>query len=389
MLNFNKGSGRRVMPGVRLLAQIGEANMKRVLAVFLLLILLASAQNASQASAQSADETKRQATAPVVYSQNAEANELFLKAREYYNKSNPRTGGTLANAREAIKLYEAAVKRDPKFALAYVGLSRAWMRLGYSVPGGMTNKELLPHAKSAALKARKLDKNLLDAHLVLAGIYFNIEFDWEKAEREYKLAVQLAPNDAAVHSSYATYLASMGRFDEAIVEAKKAGDLSQAPATDFALSRIYYRMRRYDEALEYNRRSLNKEESAISHFGLGFVYVAQQKYEGAIAEFKSAVAVDNNGGGLAALAYVYAMHGKRDEALRMLNEITTNPAKLVPYRIAAVYLALGDKDRAIEWLKKDYEVRDNWMTWLKVDPVMDPLRSDPRFVKLMRRMKFR
>jgi tetratricopeptide (TPR) repeat protein len=163
--------------------------MKRVLAVFLLLILLASAQSASQASAQSTDETKRQATAAVVYSQNAEANELFLKARDYYNKSNPRTGGTLANAREAIKLYEAAVKRDPKFALAYVGLSRAWMRLGYSVPGGMTNKELLPHAKSAALKALELDKNLLDAHLVLAGIYFNIEFDWEKAEREYKLAV--------------------------------------------------------------------------------------------------------------------------------------------------------------------------------------------------------
>jgi tetratricopeptide (TPR) repeat protein len=363
--------------------------MKRVPAVFLLLILLASARNASQASAQSVDETKRQATAAVVYSQNPEANELFLKAREYYNKSNPRTGGALANAREAIKLYEEAVKRDPKFALAYVGLSRAWMRLGYSVPGGMTNKELLPHAKSAALKALKLDQNLLDAHLVLAGIYFNIEFDWEKAEREYRLAVRLAPNDAAVYSGYATYLASMGRFDEAVVEAKKAGDLSQAPAADFALSRIYYRMRRYDEALEYNRRSLNKEESAISHFGLGFVYVAQHKYEGAIAEFKSAVAVDNNSGGLAALAYAYAMHGKRDEALRMLNEITANPVNVVPYRIAAAYLALGDKDRAIEWLNEDYERRDNWMTWLKVDPVMDPLRSDPRFVKLMRRMKFK
>jgi tetratricopeptide (TPR) repeat protein len=363
--------------------------MIRVVTVFLLLILLAATKNASQASAQSADETKRQATAAVVYSQNPEANELFLKAREYYNKSNPRTGGTLASAREAIKLYEEAVKKDPKFALAYVGISRAWMRLGYSVPGGMSNKELLPHAKSAALKAVELDKNLLDAHVVLAGIYFNIEFDWEKAEREYKLAVKLAPNDAAVHSGYATYLASMGRFDEATVEAKKAGDLSQSPANDFALSRVYYRMRRYDEALEYNRRSLNKDDIAISHFGLGFVYVAQQKYEGAIAEFKSAVAVDNNGGGLAALAYAYAMAGMRDEALRMLNEITANPAPVAGYRIAAAYLALGDKDRAIEWLKKDYETRDNWMTWLKVDPVMDPLRSDPRFEKLMRRMKFK
>ena len=178
-------------------------------------------------------------TATIIYSQNPDANELFLRAREYFNKSDPRTGGTLANAREAIRLYEQAVKTDPKFALAFVELSRAWMGLGYSDPDGVTNKELLPHAKAAVLKAVALDKKMTDAHLALAGLYYSIEYDWEKAEREYKLAVQLAPNNATAHGSYAAYLGSMGRFDEALAEAKKADELMPSHATDFVLARIY------------------------------------------------------------------------------------------------------------------------------------------------------
>src|SRR3972149_8381346 len=167
----------------------------------------------------SGNETQKQA---VFYSQSAEANELFLKAREYIARSHPDTGGTLANAREAIKLYEQAVKADPKFARAFLEMSRAWVSLGYSEPGGITNKDLLPHAKAAALKAVALDQNMVDAHLALAGLYYSIEFDWEKAEREFKLAIQLDPNNATAHGSYAAYLGSMGRFDEALVEAKKA-----------------------------------------------------------------------------------------------------------------------------------------------------------------------
>ena len=362
--------------------------MNKVPKFFVCLVLLVSVLGSSPASAQTADEAKARAAGAQVYSQSKEANELFLKAREYYGKSDPRTGGLLANAREAIKLYERAIKKDSRFAFAYVGLSRAWLRLGYSLPGGMSNRALLPHAKSAALKAVELDKNLLDAHTVLANIYFNIEFDWEKAEREYKESLRLAPNDANVHGSYAGYLASLGRFDEAIAEAKKAEQLSQSAATDFAVSRVYYRMRRYDEAEQYNRRSLKKEDTAIGHFGLGFIYLAQQKHEDAIAEFKRA-GVDGNGGALAGLAYANAMAGRTDEARHLLDEVVANREKQVGYRIAAVHLALGNKDGAIEWLRKDYERRNNWMTWLKVDPVMDPLRSDPRFKQLMRRMNLK
>jgi len=163
----------------------------------------------------------------------------------------------------------------------------------------------------------------------------------------------------------------MGRFDDALAEAKKADELMPSRATDFVLARTYYSMHRYDEAAEYSKRSVEKEENLLGHFLLGFVYVAQQKYDEAIVEFKRAASFGNNAGALAALAYAYAMGGKKDEALKILNELKTSHrgATTVPYRIAAVYLALGDKDQAIEWLEKDYEEQDNWMNQLKVDPL--------------------
>ena len=336
----------------------------------------------------------QQATPTVVYSQNPEANELFLKAREYLTKGNPRIGGSLATTREAIRLFEQAVEKDPKFALAYVEISRAWMQLAYSVPGGVTNKEALPHAKAAALKAVALDENLAAAHLALASIHFDFEHDWGKTEREYELVLRLSPNDAAAHSSYATYLGAMGRFAKALAEAERAEELKPSATTEYTLARIHYWMRRYDEAAGYCRRSLKKEEMGVSHFLLGFVYVAKSKPDEAIPELKRSVSMlSNNGGALASLAYAYAMDGKKGEALRIVGELRVrqkrNEAEIVPYRVAAVYVALGDKDRAIEWLRKDYQRSGRWMNNLKVDPVMDPLRSDLRFQELMRKMNFK
>jgi tetratricopeptide (TPR) repeat protein len=369
-----------------------QINMKRMLMILLPLLLLPLALGASRTSARSAAETqKQQAAAGTIYSQNAEANELFLKARDYYNKSDPRIpGGKLANAREAIKLYEQAVKKDPKFALAFVELSRAWLQLGYSDLDGLTTKQILPPAKAALFKALALDNNLADAHRALAALYYNIEYDWKKAEREYRLVLRLAPENTNARLGYAAYLSSMGRFDEALIEAKKADGPAPSISTDIALARIYYSMRRYDEAARYCKESLKKRENVLGHFFLGFIYAAQQKYDEAISEFTTAAGFSNNGGAWAGLAYGYAMGGKKDEALKIVDELKTTRSKglIVPYRLAAVYLAMGDKEQAIEWLRKDYEDRGNWMNQLKVDPVMDPLRSDPRFKKLMRQMRF-
>ena len=330
-------------------------------------------------------------TAPAVYSQNPEANELFLKAREFAKKGNPRVrGGALANAREAIKLYQEAVKLDPKFALAYVEMSRAWLSLGYSDPDGMSNEQIIPPAKAALQKALELDDNLADAHLALASICFSLEYDWQKAESEYKRSLTLGPDNAAAHTSYAAYLGAMGRFDDAVAEANKAAELAPSAMADITLGRIYYSMRRYDQAVDYCQRSLKKEDNVLGHFFLGFIYVAQQKREEGIAEFQKATTYSKNGGALAGLAYGYAVNGRKEDAEKIISELNSGTASglIVPYRLAAVYVALGDKDKAIQWLTKEYEDRGNWMTQLKVDPVMDPLRSDPRFQDLMRRMKF-
>ena len=361
--------------------------MKRILRMCSLLGLLTSIYSATPFPIKSV--AIGQTTAPMIYSQIPEANELFLKAREYYSKSDPRTGGKLANAREAIKLYEQAVKKDPKFALAYVEMSRAWLQLSYSDPDGLSNKEILPHAREALLKGLALDNKLVDAHLVLAGLYYSTDYDWKKAEREYKLVLQLAPNNVSAHTGYAAYLSSMGRFEEALNEAQQANKLMPSRG-DLVLARIYYSMHRYDEAADYCHRGLQKEENVLGHFFLGFIYAAQQRFDEAIPEFQKAADVSHNAGALSGLAYGLALSGRKDEAHKILNELlTTHKGGVhVPYRLAAVYLALGDKDQAIEYLKKDYEQRGNWMNQLKVDPVMDPLRSDPRFKQLMRLMKF-
>jgi tetratricopeptide (TPR) repeat protein len=362
--------------------------MKARLVIILLLVKLIAPMGVAQTAPLPA--SKPEASAAIVYSQNHEANELFLKAREFAKKGDPRVpGGALANARTAIKLYEEAVKKDPQFALAHVEISRTWLSLGYSDPDGLSNDQIIPPAKGALLKALALDPNLPEAHLGLAGLYYNLDYDWDKAEAEYTRALMLRPNDAAAHTNYAAYLGSMGRFDEAVAEAKKADELAPSRVTDIVLARIYYYMHRYDDAAEYCQKSLKKEDNVLGHFFLGFIYVAQQKTSEAIAEFKKATIFSKNGGALAGLAYGYAMAGRREDARQIINELKASTAGglIVPYRLAAVYLALGDKDQAIHWLRKDYEDRGNWMNQLKVDPVMDPLRSDPRFEELMRQMK--
>src|SRR5262249_56532294 len=130
------------------------------------------------------------------------------------------------NWREAVKLYEEAVKKDPKFALAYVEMSRAWLSLGYSDADGMSNEQIVPPAKAALEKALELDENLAEAHLTLASICFSLEYNWEKAEAEYKRTLTLDPDNAAAHTSYAAYLGAMGRFDDAVAEGNKAAELA-------------------------------------------------------------------------------------------------------------------------------------------------------------------
>ena len=328
--------------------------------------------------------------APTVYSQVPQANALYIKGLEYLGKSNPRNGGSLVNAREAVRLFSQAVKKDPKFTLAYLGLADAWDSFGISVPGSVSGVKPYRRGLAAALMAERLDDNLPRVHSTLASLYFNNAYDWESAEREYKRVISMT-NSMVSHSQYAIFLATQGRFDDAIAEVKLAEKIdSSSPDTNLDMLQIYYWRHQDDQALEQGREMLRKNppQAFLAHFYMGFAYVHKGEFENAIQEFKQSTVL-GDAGSLSSLGYAYAMSGNKAETQNVLLRLKHHfGAKYVPYRVAAIYLALGDKDRAIKLIEQDYRQRSNWLNRLNVDPVMDPLRDDPRFRDLMDKMNF-
>ncbi|HEY1962738.1 MAG TPA: tetratricopeptide repeat protein [Rhizomicrobium sp.] len=327
--------------------------------------------------------------APRPHSPNPKANALFTKGLELYKKSDPRTGGTFENARAAVDLFQQAVKADPKFALAYVDMARAYLNLGYSNPGAASDSEIGPKVHAALGRAVAADPNLAEAHRVTAAVAYNMDFDWQTAGREYKRSLELEPDNATTHLSYADFLGTMGRFPEALAEADKAEMIGHSPMTDFVQARIYYDMHRYDIAIAYCEKSLAQQDNQATRFYLALMYAAQGQYDKAMPQFQRTTE-EHNGGALAGLAYAYAMAGEPEKAQELLSKLyaNRNEGAIVPYRMAAVYLALGERKQALQWLRLSRESHENWMAQLKVDPVMDPLRSDPAFQGLVREMHF-
>ena len=327
---------------------------------------------------------------PTQYSRNAEAKALFLRGQDLLAHSDPRTGGSFANAREAIEVYRQAIERDPQLALAHVQIARAWMMQGYSNPDAPPGAEIERNSRASLARALEIDANLPEAHQLLAQIHYLSEYDWAAAEREYRWVIAHDPKNPGAHSGLAAFLASMGRFDEALAEAAMADGIRHSAADAFNRARILYSMRSYDAAVEECRRSLSQQENQAFRFFLGLMLVAQGHPQEAVAEFERAAKQGDNAGASLGLAYGYASVGRREDTLRVIGEVraTHTEEQIVPYRLAAVYLALGDRDGAIRELQRDYDSRGNWIVQLKVDPVMDPLRGDPRFQELMRKLKF-
>ena len=325
---------------------------------------------------------------PEIYSQDPEANDLFLKARELVKLSDPRSGGKLTNARAAIELFDQAVKKDPNFALAYVEMARAWMSLGYSDPDALPNSVTMPEARSDLRKALDIDPKLADAHLLAASIAYNYDFDWDMAGHDYEMALSLQPGNAAAHASYAAYLNSMGRFDESLYEIAKADAIAPSWSIDFTTARTYYSMRNFAKAEEYCQKSLAKHDNVLCHVYLGFSYIAEGNRDKALPELEIAQHFSKNFGAAAIQAYGFAMSGQRDKTEALLKRLFsgTEFGHIVSYRIAAVYLALGDNSVALNWLDRAYAEHENWINQLKVDPVIDPLRTDSRFRALMRKV---
>ena len=318
------------------------------------------------------------------HTQTPEAYQEYLKGLYFFNK---KTGPSIQTA---IGHFNRAIALDPSYAHAYAGLAECHYLISYF--SAVPPRESLPKLQAAANKAIQLDETLAEAHVAQAVYKEGYDWDWAGGEREYRRALELNPAYANAHLRYAANLIVVGRFEEAISQAKRALELEPVSvAISTVLGVAYHYARRYDQAVEQYGKTLAMDPNfgSARHY-LGELYIAKSMYPEALAELKAAVRL-TQGAPLAAsaLGLAYARSGDRAAARKVLDGMLAERARRGYYpasRIALVYLGLGDKDRAFEYLTKAVEERDNTMAFFKTSPLFDPLRSDPRFTDLLRRM---
>jgi TolB-like protein/Tfp pilus assembly protein PilF len=310
---------------------------------------------------------------------NTEAYELYLKGRFFWNK---RTG---ADLRTAIEYFNQALGKDPSYALAYAGLADSYGLL--NVFGAASPADSFPQAKAAAEKAVELDDTLAEAHTSLALVLNDYDFDFEQSLKEFERAIQLNPNYATAHQWSARPLLALGQFDCAIAESKRAGELdplSLVINTD--LGTDYLVARRFDEAIAQLRKTIEMDPRFyFAHSGLGRVWQLKGQLNEAIAEYRKAVDLNDDPSVLALLGQAYARAGQREEAQRILARLSEEAKSryVQAYSFALMYLALGDKERAIDELERGYRERGVGVFWVKVNPLLDDLRGNPRFEALV------
>jgi TolB-like protein/DNA-binding winged helix-turn-helix (wHTH) protein/Flp pilus assembly protein TadD len=325
---------------------------------------------------------QEQMSLAAVHPVNPGAYEAYLKGRYYWNKR------TVEGMKKASDYFQQSINQQPDNGLAYSGLADC--NSGLTWHGFASPKEALPRAKTAALKAIEIDPTSGEAHASLA-LVLSHQRNWAAAEIEFKRALQLSPGYANAHHWYGDYLSVVGRHEEALVEAKRAFELDPvSPMINTWLGLRYYHVRRYDEAIEQGRKILEFDPNfAPAHLLLGQAYVQKGLHAQAISELKSATAL--SGGSplyLAQVGVAYAAAGKNAEALRVIDHLRklATQSYVSSYGLAQIYATLGDKQHAMKWLQAAYDEHAVWMQYLKVDPVLDSLRSQARFQDLVRQM---
>ena len=317
------------------------------------------------------------------HTDNTEAYQLYLKGRYYWNKR------TDSDLKKSILFFEQAIAKDPTYALAHVGLADSFNILGYY--GYLSPREGFSKAKVAAVRALEIDEALAEGHNSLAFVRLLYDWDWQDAERQFKRALKLNPGYATAHHWYAEHLAAMDRPDEALAQMKRALELDPLSLIINTLAGwVYYRARNYDQAITELQRTLEMDANFVpAHLFLGWSYEQKGLYKEAISEFESARQFSESGTiALAGLGHVYASSGQTSKARKVLSELKelSKTSFVSPYDIALIYVALGDRDKAFEWLDKAYESRSEMLVWSKIDPMLDPIRTDPRFVDLLQRV---
>ena len=325
------------------------------------------------------EEKKRLSKRPT---QDSVAYQDYLRGRFHWNK---RTGDSLC---KGIEYFEAATVKDPGFALAYAGLADSYGVLPfYSV---MPPAEAYPRAKAAAMKALQIDGSLAEAHTSLAHVLWNYDWDWNGADREHKRALELNPNYGPGHHRYGWFLCVMGRHEDAMRELRRAVEIDPLSIVMNATGGLAFcYARQFEAGIEHLRKTAELDPRfALLRHNLGICYLPLGRFEEAISEFQRVLQLDDNPRALAALACTYGRSGRQADAERELAKLhEAAKTKFVsPYFLGCVYAALGDADKAFEWLEKAYRERSDWMTYIKVDPDLDSLRADPRFGDLLRRM---
>lgn len=315
---------------------------------------------------------------------NVDAFTLYLQGRSHWNER------TEIGLKQGIKYFELAIEKDPEYALAYSGIADSYIALANL--GVLPPHEAYPLARDWARKALNIDKSLAEAHASIAIIKAFYDWDWKGASQKFNRAFELNPNYATAYQSYALYLAAMGAMDEAKKEIQKARELDpQALPVQTAAGFIFHLERQEEMAIrEYSKILAKAPLFPMAHFYLGMSYINLSMYEEAVEKFQKALEL--SGGNLRMkswLAYAYAIIGTREKAEGILAELEEllSTRYIDPSYIALIYIGLGDKDQALEWLEKGYEERSFFLIWLGIDPVFDTLRSDSRFQDLLLRMK--
>jgi DNA-binding winged helix-turn-helix (wHTH) protein/Flp pilus assembly protein TadD len=314
---------------------------------------------------------------------NSKAYQLYLQGRYFWSKR------TEEGLRRSIEYFQQATAEDAQYALAYAGLADAYVLLDSF--GVEPASYAYPAARAAALKALQFDNSLAESHASLGMVYFYYEWKWSEAEQEFKRAIALNPNYVLAHSWYALNLGAMGRYEEAFDHVRQAQQLDPLSLEiNTVAGRIFYFSRQYDRSVDVYRKAIDLDPYyARAHTRLGMTYAAMGAFRDAIREFEESQRLsgaDPNLDGL--LGYAQALSGNTGKARKLLKELTRRPRRdYVPaFSMALIWIGFGQRDHALECLARSYQDRSTDMVYSRTEPLLDPVRSDPRFTALLQQM---
>jgi tetratricopeptide (TPR) repeat protein len=316
-----------------------------------------------------------------------EAYEAYLRGRSFITSDFL----TPQDLRTAQRYFEESIRKDPGFALGYVGLADCYVYL--AVFDQVSPERVYQPAREALRKAMELDDIIGEAHATLALLKWRQEWDWAATEREFNTAIALAPNFGCAHLNRSFYLSWRGQRSEALAELAKSRELDPGYSFDDSEAAAYYQLRDYEGLVKASKRqAASNPNDWLGHYFLGVGYEGLGKRAEAIVEYQSAVKTsDGEQDPTAALAHVYAVSGRSAQADKMLRalERKSKSSFVSPYMIATIYAGLGDKDKAFEYLERAYREKSWDIAWfLKADLRIDNLRADPRFQALVQRVGF-